>query len=181
MPTRELPLALGQPHDNGPFSQEVHGVTATVPLRSSFLLSVSAALLFLAGCGGSSTPSPTSTPKPTNTAVSTVVQTVAGLPTARRFLRAFVNGNARVMIALMSPKLLARNRHQFVSQMLGVNGTPGGFTILRAHTFRTRTGRWTRVVARFELDHGATVDRLGLVRRGGVWRVNSIRHVGSVA
>lgn len=152
-----------------------------VSLRSLVLLTVAAAAIFLAGCGSSSSPSPTATPRPTRTTVPARVRSAAGVPTARRFLQAFLKGDAREMIALMSPKLLARNQHQFVSQMLGVNGTPGGFTILRAHTFRTRTGQWTRVVARFELDHGATVDRLGLVKIQGSWRVNSIRHVGSVA
>jgi hypothetical protein len=175
----DISSAVGYPY----WQRHPEGVETVLNLPSSRSLlptTLAATLILLAGCGGSSIAVSTATPRPTGTAVATTGANPASVAVARRFIRAFLAGNTETMLQLMTLKLLARNRHEFVSQMLGVNGTPGGFTVVRSHTFHTASGPWTRVVVRFNLDHGASVARIGLIKTAGGWRVNTIRHVGSV-
>jgi hypothetical protein len=139
------------------------------------LLALSCAV---AGCGTSASPLPTATARPT--AVPRLRANPASLAVARRFLRAFIDGKRKVMLSLMTRRLRRQNRAQFISQMLDVSGTPGSFTIVRAHTFQPKAGPWTRAVVRIELDHGAALDRLGLVRTSAGWRVNTIKAIGAV-
>ena len=138
-----------------------------------FVLTIAAA-----GCGSSGSPLPTATPRAT--AAPPLRANTASLAVARRFLRAFIDGKRHIMLSLMTRRLRRRNRTQFVSQMLNVSGTPASFAVVRAHTFQTKSGRWTRAEVRIELDHGAALDRFGLVRTPAGWRVNTIKVIGAV-
>jgi hypothetical protein len=135
-------------------------------------------LSMLSGCGSSAAPAPTATVPPVPTASPTASQPRL---TARRFLVAYMRGRRNTMISLMTPGLLRRNQHQFVSQMLGVDSPPGSFHVLRSRQFRSSTGRWTRVVVRLQLDHGNSLDWLGVVKTKAGWRISSIRQAKSSA
>jgi hypothetical protein len=141
-------------------------------------LLATAIALSLAACGSSAAPRPT--PTATRTA-HPPARNLASRHVAHRFLKAFMEGKRHVMISLMTPALLSRNRHQFVSQMLGVDGPPGSFSIRRVHAFHTTRGKWIRVVARLQLDHGTSLDWLGVVKTHAGWRINSIRQAHTSA
>jgi hypothetical protein len=95
--------------------------------------------------------------------------------TVRRFMTAYLHNRRHVVLALMGPGLLARNRHEFVSQMLGVDGPIGAFYIVRVKRFHSKSGGWARVTLRLTLDHGASRDLLVVRHLHGGWRVAAIR------
>jgi hypothetical protein len=132
----------------------------------------------LVACGSSPSPRPTATPQPTS--APPLRANRGSLAVIRRFLRAFIAGKPAAMTDLMTQRLRRRNRTQYVSEMLNVSGNPAGFKIVHAHTFHAKTGPWTRAVVRIELDHGAAIDRLGVVKTRAGWKLNTIKAIGAV-
>ncbi|GAC1514847.1 MAG: hypothetical protein NVS2B16_22190 [Chloroflexota bacterium] len=126
------------------------------------------------GCGDSQS-SPHATPTTTILKTSGPALDRQAVRVAGQFLNAFKS----VMIRLMTPRLRQRNRSEYVQHMLGVQSTPARVDILRARTFHSRNGMWTRIVARLEFDHGASTDVLGIVRTGAGYRVAGIRALKS--
>jgi hypothetical protein len=98
---------------------------------------------------------------------------------ARAFLHAFQRGDRTTMVRLMTRHLRARNRHEYVAEMLGVENAPTRIEILRVHHYRAHWGAWARVVIRLALDHGTVTDRLGLIRTPAGYRVNTITYLSA--
>lgn len=147
-------------------------ITGIAVARASLLVMA----LAVSACGQSSAP-PTPTPRPRVVTLKTVPLDRRAVAAARAFLRAFKRGDKSTMLRLMSPRLLRRNRHQYVAQMLGAQNAPIGVAIDGAHTYRAKRGTWTRILARLNFDHGVITDRLAIVRTPAGYRVDSIRFV----
>jgi len=130
----------------------------------------------VSGCGGSSAQP---TPVPTRPAVQQVVLRVDrhAVATARTFLRAFKRSDRQTMLRLMSPRLLRLDQHEYISQMLGVQSAPLSIAIDQARTYRSHKGRWTRVVAGLQFDHGTVTDQLAVIRGAGGYKIDSIRYL----
>jgi hypothetical protein len=79
------------------------------------------------------------------------------------------------MLRLMSQRLRAANRHEYVRMMLGAQDVVARVVILRGKTYRGRHGAWTRVVARLDFDHGTVTDWLAVIHTPLGDRINSIR------
>ena len=136
--------------------------------------------LVLAACGGSSAkPTPTSAPKTGTVAARPIPTDRQAVATALQFLRAFKRRDNATLLRLESPALFQRNQHEFIAQMLGVQNQPRQVGVVRAHTYRSRAGRWTRVVARLTFKRGRVVDALAVIRTRAGYRINTITHLRS--
>lgn len=141
--------------------------------------SVLLATVLLSACGGSSVTGG-ATPQPTHVRHHKAAGAdTSAIAVARRFLTAFERGNRAVELSLMSKGLLARNVSVPVAAMLGVQTVPSRIDILRARTFRSRHGHWTRVIARLDFDHGTVIDRLAVIHTAGGYRVSRITKTSS--
>lgn len=154
-------------------------MVGTKPLMRALAVPISALVLMSAGLSGCGQSSASPTPVPTKPPARLTSIHVDGraVATARKFLRAFRRGDRRTMIRMMSPRLLQRNRHEFVAQMLGIQNVPVGVSIARARSYRARWGGWTRVTAQLQFDHGMVMDQLGITRTRIGYRVDSIKYL----
>lgn len=134
-----------------------------------------------AGCGSSqSAPPATSTPFPVRVPIPFQAQPHLdhrAVAAVVRFLQAFKADNRRQLRGIMSARLRRLNRFTNLQRMLGIQSAPSRIDLIRAHTFRARRGRWTRVVARLEYDHGTAVDAFSVIRRPGGYRIWNIKEL----